>query len=398
MSDSFRYFRKKSSRDLGDYLTDDDEDLELPTDEEPESAKKSVDEVGNKGGGDGRPNPLSGSMEDVVCSTPLTPVEPFAPGKRSLPFTSTPISTIPQRVSIGGLFIFTIFTVTSVQKPSLSESLATLAMDDGSPYGHGADRSRSFIGRTDPVEPLSPFSVRLSTDPNLKGKLRDRVLRKMVSKSRNDAVPRHVVPFSTLGHEQDDLRELVSNQSDEDVVEESVVAADPYPEDDEIVVLYDSNDLGKEPGTSRKSHSLGDAEPDVITIDSSSEEGEADGGAGDLIEETSPGYVRSYSPDEVKVIKTVSKFPLDTTGALENKLANLNTLSSRPLTLPDGGVKLPKEVVEVVEKTTDEQPHALYPLFHERRPLPPSINDALVDAPRPVHRSIHEKALVELHK
>ncbi|KAK5964558.1 hypothetical protein GCK32_009163 [Trichostrongylus colubriformis] len=340
------------------------------------------------------------SLQNVVCSTPLTPTELVAPSRRisryhasnfgnaNNSFTSTPESAFPQNGA------------------TLSESLASLTVDDDDPYGSHADRSRSFIGRTDSAKSLSPFCARLATDPTSKGKLRDRVLRKLHSKSRSNAVSRSILPRSNLGKESLAVRNLVPEKPE--IVEESIMMSD------DIVVVNKNNDAINEISANRGKLAQGDVEPDVITIDSSSsdEDLKPPSGAADSIEATSR---RSNRAEEVKVIKTVSKSSHDTTGVLESKLANLDKLTSRPLALPDGGEKLlqhiedlskeieirkqrPKSIKNVATETTAEQQPAAFPVFNERRPLPPSLLDVLMDAQRLVYHNIPEKALVELHK
>ncbi|KAK6031553.1 hypothetical protein OSTOST_02287 [Ostertagia ostertagi] len=307
MSDSFRCYRENSANG---YLTDDDDDRDLSPNARldlPEKLPESNDEEV-----DGLRSSSNDSVQDVVCSSPITPIELPASG------------------------------------PSLSDSLASLTVDEMSQIGAAADRSRSFIGGQDPDEPLSPYSARLANDPSSKGKLRDRLLRKTLSKSRKDEVPRHVLPFSTVGEEVVDVRKLALENPDEDIVEESIVTMDAYPEPDDIVVLYESKDKGRKSDVDKIDRSRGDAEPDVITIDSSSDE--ENGDFCSTNREAPPCNKRSRSPEEVKVVKTVSKFSHDTTGVLENKLANLNALTTRPLALPDGGEKLLQHINDVREE------------------------------------------------
>ncbi|KAK5966315.1 hypothetical protein GCK32_015872, partial [Trichostrongylus colubriformis] len=180
---------------------------------------------------------------------------------------------------------------------------------------------------------------------------------------------------------------------------------DSSSESDDIVVVNKNDDAISEISANRGKLAQGDMEPDVITIDSSSsdEDQKPPSGAADSIE--APSW-KSNRVEEVKVIKTVSKFSHDTTGVLESKLANLDKLTSRPLALPDGGEKLLQHIEDLSKEieirkqiqTTAEQQPAAFPVLNERRPLPPSLLDVLMDAQRPVYRNIHEKALVELHK
>ncbi|XGW03634.1 hypothetical protein V3C99_015091 [Haemonchus contortus] len=371
------------------YLTDDDDVLYDSTSEQSEPTKQFVDEDshGNEGQSSeiDRQNPLNDSMQGVVCATPSTPMDLGELRIKPFSFTSTPISAAAQ------------------PGPTLSDSLASLTLDDGSPYGSAADRSRSFIGRNDPPEPLSPFTSRLAADPSSKGKLRDRLLRKALSKSRGDTVPQRVLPFSKPEKSTDVAKHVIELAEDE-MVEESVVTTEQSPEPDDIIVLHESENIGRIAETEKKARSRNYADFDVITIESSSDEEKEDD---DIVDLETSTEEKSHSQKDVKAIRTVSKFSHDTTGVLEDKLANLNKLSSRPLLLPDGGEKLsrhisdiseePKEVQEVVVVNDQEQQRPPFPIFNERRPPPPDIIE-VVDPQPPLHRFKRDKALQELHK
>ncbi|KAK5970978.1 Transcription termination factor 2 [Trichostrongylus colubriformis] len=399
MHNSFRHFKAGSTRAINEYLSDDDDESDdsyhSPGEVSPQS-EPILEEGPCVFEATEHQSSSNSSLQEIVCSTPLTPTELVAPsGTRTIPFTSTPKSAFPQTGA------------------TLSESLASLTVDDDDPYGSHADRSRSFIGRTDSAESLSPFSARLATDPTSKGKLRDRVLRKLHSKSRSNVVSRSILPRSNLGKESLAVRNFEPEKPE--IVEESIMMVDDSSsESDDIVVVNKNNDAISEISANRGKLAQGDVEPDVITIDSSSsdEDWKPPSGAADSIE--APSW-KSNRVEEVKVVKTVSKFSHDTTGVLESKLANLDKLTSRPLALPDGGEKLlqhiedlskeieirkqrPKSIKNVATETTAEQQPTAFPVFNERRPLPPSLLDVLMDAQRPVYRNIHEKALLELHK
>ncbi|VDO64399.1 unnamed protein product [Haemonchus placei] len=378
MSNSFSRVRDEPTKSENGYLTDDDDVLYFSTSERLEPTKQIVDED---------PHGDEGQSSEVVGQNPLNDSM-----QKSKPFnfTSTPISAAAQ------------------SGPTLSDSLASLTLDEGSPYGAAADRSRSFIGRNDSPEPLSPFTSRIAADPSSKGKLRDRLLRKALSKSRGDAVPQRVLPFSKP-EKSTDVAKHVSELPEDEMVEESVVTTEQSPEPDDVIVLNESENIGRIAETEMKSRSRNYADFDVITIESSSDEDKEEDDIVDLETSTEkrPEKEKSHSPKDVKAIRTVSKFSHDTTGVLEDKLANLNDQEGDmcftdimlfiPVIFTSVTFQRPKKVEEVVVVADQKQQRPSFPIFSERRPLPPEIID-VVDPQPPLHRFKRDKALQELHK
>nr|CDJ88067.1 SNF2-related domain containing protein [Haemonchus contortus] len=261
-------------------------------------------------------------------------------------------------------------------RPTLSDSLASLTLDDGSPYGMLLILLPS----------LDEIAFTLKGPPQIGV---DHLSEEMIHQ-----VPQRVLPFSKPEKSTDVAKHVIELAEDE-MVEESVVTTEQSPEPDDIIVLHESENIGRIAETEKKARSRNYADFDVITIESSSDEEKEDD---DIVDLETSTEEKSHSQKDVKAIRTVSKFSHDTTGVLEDKLANLNdSMLFIAVIFTTVTFQRPKEVQEVVVVNDQEQQRPPFPIFNERRPPPPDIIE-VVDPQPPLHRFKRDKALQELHK
>ncbi|KJH40406.1 protein, SNF2 family [Dictyocaulus viviparus] len=230
----------------------------------------------------------------------------YIPDAASLPFASTPISKNPVPFRL------------------LSDSIASLSMDDdhidNCSYGNDGDRSRSVIKGNESIASLSPYSAKLVNDPLSRGKLRDRLLRRSLAKSRNVNSHRHT--FSTLRNEAPNMHGISCIESaDDEVVEESVVHEEVMSTDDSDVVVIEGD--SDEECTS-KVHVIvsdrGNVKNNIAIQSFSDTEDESDD---DVLFLYSTEATRQVSTKSTKIISNATKYMKETTTNLEARLENL---------------------------------------------------------------------------
>ncbi|RCN31991.1 protein, SNF2 family, partial [Ancylostoma caninum] len=301
------------------------------------------------------------------------------------------------------------------------------------------DHSRSFIASNDSAGPMSPHSLKLASDPNQQGRLRDRLMRKSIAKRREEEEQRpersRTVQLGWGNYHLNNTSPVKpsSNQSPSvgDVIEESITEPVQSDGDDDIIVLdSDAEDEVHQPRKDNLGVSLSRLPPEVITIDSSDEDEipKAPSGSGQSplrSNEESEAPSRSArspsQPEEVRRLpspseKVSSKFKGESTSALEERLRTCRNLLSRGLPLPDGGQLLRKQINDIeseleirkkfppeeneviVDKVIGAMDQFLHINPEQFNKRPRNVNDVLIEAQRPFARSIQEKALQELHK
>ncbi|KAK6759665.1 hypothetical protein RB195_021319 [Necator americanus] len=400
-SRSFRDFRDKSGFE---YLSDDGESVgSHSSHHSDDAAKASDDEVVECSPRSSKESVAEGNESDIAGSDIS---EGFAvPNVRELPFTSTPRAESAPRA------------------PSWThEALSPLRYTSGKKSN--PDRSRSFIASDDSLAALSPYSSNLAADPNQQGKLRDRLLRKSVSRKHQTEVSERPRPTRIdAGDGQLDPVSIPTNSKDmtpsiSEVIEESVANLALSDLDDDIIVLdSDTEDVHvsrKEKAADKDSRDVSagnikpvnpQLEPELITIESSSDEEKRSADKDALSPSLSPQVIRQVTPLE----KGTSKFKGESISSLENRLKTARNLLSRGLSLPDGGQLLRKQIADIeieLERRKNASPEdrdiivdkvvdAVDQFLHIN---PEQFNKRPRKAQRPFARGIQEKALEELHK